>query len=177
MPSPADALTALRLGAAVAMPRALADGGALPPLLWLVAAATDLLDGPLARRVGSSRHGAVLDPIADVTFLFATFVTLAAMARVPWIVPAAIAASVASYALATIRGTRAAGELRLARSPLGHVAGVVNWAGAGVVTAAVAWPASPAARLVPAACVAIVAVNVAAAAERSLRRQLARRST
>ena len=35
------------------------------------AAVTDLLDGPLARRLGSSPFGAVLDPIADKLFMAA----------------------------------------------------------------------------------------------------------
>jgi len=35
------------------------------------AAATDLLDGPLARRLGSSPFGPVLDPIADKLFMAA----------------------------------------------------------------------------------------------------------
>jgi phosphatidylglycerophosphate synthase len=35
------------------------------------AAVTDLLDGPLARRLGSSPFGAVLDPIADKVFMAA----------------------------------------------------------------------------------------------------------
>jgi phosphatidylglycerophosphate synthase len=35
------------------------------------AAATDLLDGPIARRRGSSAYGAVLDPIADKVFMAA----------------------------------------------------------------------------------------------------------
>ena len=35
------------------------------------AAVTDLLDGPVARRLGSSRYGAVVDPIADKVFMAA----------------------------------------------------------------------------------------------------------
>jgi phosphatidylglycerophosphate synthase len=35
------------------------------------AAVTDLLDGPIARRCGSSAYGAVLDPIADKLFMAA----------------------------------------------------------------------------------------------------------
>jgi cardiolipin synthase len=35
------------------------------------AAVTDLLDGPLARRRGSSAYGAILDPIADKVFMAA----------------------------------------------------------------------------------------------------------
>ena len=41
--------------------------------LWIVAGAalTDLIDGPIARRFGSSRFGTVLDPITDKLFMAA----------------------------------------------------------------------------------------------------------
>lgn len=42
-----------------------------------VAAASDLLDGWLARRFGPSRVGAVLDPITDKLFMVAAFTMLA----------------------------------------------------------------------------------------------------
>lgn len=42
-----------------------------------VAAASDLLDGWLARRLGPSRMGAVLDPITDKAFMVAAFTMLA----------------------------------------------------------------------------------------------------
>jgi len=37
------------------------------------AAATDLLDGQLARRFGSSRFGPVIDPVADKLFMASAF--------------------------------------------------------------------------------------------------------
>ena len=53
--------------------------------LFFLAAATDALDGLIARRFGqSSRLGAYLDPITDKIFLSATYLALAAAARVPW---------------------------------------------------------------------------------------------
>jgi phosphatidylglycerophosphate synthase len=48
------------------------------------AAATDLLDGPLARRFGASRFGAVLDPIADKLFMAAAFGVVAFSGRLEW---------------------------------------------------------------------------------------------
>ncbi len=42
-------------------------------LVLALAAATDLLDGMLARRFGGSRFGAVLDPIADKLFMACAF--------------------------------------------------------------------------------------------------------
>ena len=38
-----------------------------------VAAATDLLDGPLARRFGSSSLGSLIDPVADKLFMASAF--------------------------------------------------------------------------------------------------------
>jgi CDP-diacylglycerol--glycerol-3-phosphate 3-phosphatidyltransferase/cardiolipin synthase len=46
------------------------------PILVL-AAASDLLDGWLARRLGRSRLGAVLDPVTDKVFMLTAFVALA----------------------------------------------------------------------------------------------------
>jgi CDP-diacylglycerol--glycerol-3-phosphate 3-phosphatidyltransferase/cardiolipin synthase len=46
------------------------------PVLAL-AAASDLLDGWLARRLGPSRLGAVLDPVTDKIFMLTAFTTLA----------------------------------------------------------------------------------------------------
>ncbi len=39
----------------------------------MAAAASDLLDGQLARRFGSSRFGSVIDPVADKLFMAAAF--------------------------------------------------------------------------------------------------------
>jgi CDP-diacylglycerol--glycerol-3-phosphate 3-phosphatidyltransferase/cardiolipin synthase len=71
---PADFVTAIRLPLAVAFPL-------VPDWTWrmafvLLAGITDVLDGWLARRLGSSRIGAVLDPIADKSFMLSAFLTL-----------------------------------------------------------------------------------------------------
>lgn len=66
-----DALTVLRLPAAVVF--LLADDPAIRALVLAVAASSDLLDGWLARRIGGSRLGAALDPIADKLFMAAGF--------------------------------------------------------------------------------------------------------
>jgi len=70
----ADVLTALRLPLAVAFP-VLGDPLARSGIVAL-AAASDVCDGMLARRYGGSRLGAVLDPVADKTFMAAAFVTV-----------------------------------------------------------------------------------------------------
>ncbi len=69
-----DVLTALRLPLAVLFPLAHAPVWQLAILA--VAAASDVLDGFLARRLGGSRAGAILDPIADKVFVASAFLTV-----------------------------------------------------------------------------------------------------
>jgi CDP-diacylglycerol--glycerol-3-phosphate 3-phosphatidyltransferase/cardiolipin synthase len=49
-----------------------------------VAAGTDLLDGFLARRLGSSRFGAFIDPVTDKLFMLAAFIVVAASGKLAW---------------------------------------------------------------------------------------------
>jgi len=51
----------------------LADEAIVRAALLAAAAASDLLDGWLARRVGGSRYGPALDPVADKLFMAAGF--------------------------------------------------------------------------------------------------------
>lgn len=75
------------LGRLCAVPMAvwLVLRGAYLPAFWLFAAAgaSDALDGYLARRLGASRLGAMLDPAADKTLLVSMYVTLGAMHVLP----------------------------------------------------------------------------------------------
>jgi len=50
----------------------------------VTAAASDVADGVLARRFGSSRAGAVLDPVADKFFMAVAFVTVARRGMLDW---------------------------------------------------------------------------------------------
>lgn len=72
---PADGLTALRLPLAVAFPVVQEDYWRLG--IVAVVALTDFVDGLVARRIGGSRIGAVLDPIADKLFILIAFATVA----------------------------------------------------------------------------------------------------
>ncbi len=65
----ADVLSFLRIPLAAAFVVVTHNGWRLA--IVAAAAATDLLDGPIARRRGSSAYGAVLDPIADKVFMAA----------------------------------------------------------------------------------------------------------
>lgn len=71
----ADVLTLLRVPLAAAFPFA---PGALERLgIVVLAAASDLADGALARRTGGSRWGPFLDPVVDKIFMATAFITLA----------------------------------------------------------------------------------------------------
>lgn len=52
--------------------------------ILIIAAATDLLDGAIARRIGSSRFGGFIDPVADKLFMLAAFVVVAGSDRLAW---------------------------------------------------------------------------------------------
>lgn len=67
----ADILTASRLPMALAFVLAPSNGVRLAILA--AAATTDLLDGFIARRIGSSRFGSFLDPVADKLFMLCAF--------------------------------------------------------------------------------------------------------
>jgi len=78
----ADALTAVRLPLAVLFPIARAPAWQLA--IVAVVAASDVADGILARRLGSSRAGVILDPIADKVFMVTAFVTIARRGLLEW---------------------------------------------------------------------------------------------
>ena len=97
----------MRVPLAVAFP--LANGPELRFVILVAAAGTDLLDGQIARRFGSSRLGAVLDPIADKLFMASAFGVVAFSGRLAWYEVAAalvrdIVASVA-FLVTAIRRT------------------------------------------------------------------------
>ena len=68
-------MTALRLPLAALFP--FAERPLWQFAIVAAAAATDFVDGRLARRVGASRAGAVLDPVADKVFAATAFLTIA----------------------------------------------------------------------------------------------------
>ena len=78
----ADVVTALRLPLAALFP--FAHRPAWQLAIVGLAAATDFVDGVLARRFGSSRAGAVLDPVADKAFAAAAFLTVASRGWLAW---------------------------------------------------------------------------------------------
>ena len=78
----ADAITALRLPLALAFP--LVHGAGWRVAILLLAAASDLLDGVIARRIGSSRLGVFLDPVADKLFMASAFGVVLFSGELAW---------------------------------------------------------------------------------------------
>lgn len=77
----ADALTLVRLPLAVAFPM-VSDTWRL--VVLALAAGSDLLDGFLARRIGSSRFGPFIDPVADKLFMAVAFGTVLFSGQLAW---------------------------------------------------------------------------------------------
>jgi phosphatidylglycerophosphate synthase len=74
----ADLLSALRIPLAVAFPLV---SNPWRIVILAAAAATDLLDGQLARRFGSSAIGSIIDPVADKLFMASAFGVVAFSGR------------------------------------------------------------------------------------------------
>jgi len=171
----ANGLSGARLLLAVVLPYLLVRGGWAPVLAWIAASLSDYLDGPLARRRGTtSAGGAILDNVADIAFVLAGLSTAAALRLVSWLVPVSIALSATAYAAASARrsGSPGAGP-RLARSRLGHWAGVANYACLGVAAGATAWPSPAWTPLLAGAGATTAVLNLAAVAARLVVRRAA----
>jgi phosphatidylglycerophosphate synthase len=142
------------------------DGSTIPLVVCCFAAATDFADGRLARRRGPTGHGALLDGLADVTFVLAGTTTAVYLGLLPVAVPVAIAAAFATYLIAA---TRRQGNIRAARSTVGHTAGVFNYLLTGLVAVTVAWPHAPWSPILHAGAVIVTTLNLAAIALRTRR--------
>jgi phosphatidylglycerophosphate synthase len=137
-PHSANALTAGRVlltPVFVALVRA-APGtpllGRLAVVVFAAIAASDVVDGRLARRWGSeSNSGRTFDHLADICFIQAALWTYTRLGLVPWWVPAGIAASFAFYVVDSWSRPRARGTLTGSR--LGHLGGVCNYVLIGVL--------------------------------------------
>ena len=90
--TPANAMTMARLVASPVLAVLIAVVGPsswLLAVLWLVLAGSDGLDGHVARRQGSTRSGAFLDPLADKLLVLGALAALASTGVVSWL-PAAL---------------------------------------------------------------------------------------
>ncbi len=92
--TPANYVTIGRLLASPLLLVAITDTGASWGVfaVWTVLCLTDGVDGYLARRHGTTRSGAFLDPLADKILVLGALFALVAIERF-WVVPAAIIAT------------------------------------------------------------------------------------
>ena len=85
--TPANLLTVARLVLTVPLLAMIADTGATWPAvsLWVALCITDGIDGRLARRHGTTRSGAFLDPLADKVLVLGGMLALVANETFWWV--------------------------------------------------------------------------------------------
>jgi CDP-diacylglycerol--glycerol-3-phosphate 3-phosphatidyltransferase len=85
--TPANAVTVARLLAAPVYVLMLVAWGAswINVIVGFLLAASDGLDGYMARRHGTTRSGAFLDPLADKACVLAAMITLCVLGHLPWL--------------------------------------------------------------------------------------------
>ena len=91
--TPANLVTALRFALTIPLLRVIAADGVSwrATAGWVILASTDGLDGWLARRDGTTRSGAFLDPLADKFLAIGGLSALAAEGVFPWVAVVLIA--------------------------------------------------------------------------------------
>ncbi len=176
MAQAANLLSATRVVAAAAYAVAFGAGAAHTALaIAIFAAASDFIDGRLARRLGrQSPLGQWLDPIADVVFVLTALFCHARAGAIPFYIPLLIALSFAWYAIDSwlARGSSAGPARAPIASRLGHWGGVVNY----VLVLVLASGNHALTDLLARAAPFLAVYYVAAIAERLLRRRRASRS-
>lgn len=107
--------------------------------VFLAAAATDLLDGWLARRWGQvTTVGTLLDPIADKLLISAALISLVDIHRVPaWIVILIIGRE---FAVSGLRSIAASSGYTIRASELGKTKMASQVVAIGLVIAGIRWP-------------------------------------
>jgi CDP-diacylglycerol--glycerol-3-phosphate 3-phosphatidyltransferase len=91
--TPANLVTTLRFALTIPLLRVIASDGVSwrATVGWVILACTDGLDGWLARRDGTTRSGAFLDPLADKFLAIGGLSALAAQGIFPWMAVGLIA--------------------------------------------------------------------------------------
>ena len=127
-------LSLLRLALAPLYVLAMEMSATLPIAIAVLAAASDFVDGRLARRLGSaSRAGAVLDVLGDGVFVVAALAGLASVRIVTWLLPVAVVLALTGLAVASLRAAGSADgpppppRTRGPADRAGHAAGIVNY--------------------------------------------------
>jgi len=108
--------------------------------IFLIAAATDLLDGYLARRRGQiTTVGTLLDPIADKLLISAALISLVQIRRVPaWMVVLIIGRE---FAVSGLRSIAAAEGYTIRASDLGKTKMITQVIAISMVLVSIRWPA------------------------------------
>lgn len=130
----------------------------------LAAAASDFVDGRIARRMGHANGiGKWLDALADIVFILTALSCEALAGAIPVYIPILIASSFAQYAVDSVAVSRSSTPVK---SRLGHWGGVINFA----LVLILAWtpPALLPARLVRQMSPLIALFYIAAIFERAL---------
>jgi CDP-diacylglycerol--glycerol-3-phosphate 3-phosphatidyltransferase len=107
--TPANLVTALRFALTIPLLEVIATDGVSwrATVGWIILASTDGLDGWLARRDGTTRSGAFLDPLADKFLAIGGLASLAAKGIFPWVAVILIAVrEVGVSAYRTVAGRR-----------------------------------------------------------------------
>jgi len=127
---PANALTALRLCVApVCAWSVLADRPRTAAALFVFAVASDLADGPLARRRGeASVFGGLFDHTVDAIFVTTLLVALAVRDVVTALLPALVVVAFVQYVL----DSRALAGKRLRTTAIGRTNGIAYYVAAGI---------------------------------------------
>jgi len=114
--------------------------GVIAVVIFAVVAASDVLDGRVARRWRSdSAAGRTFDHFADIGYVICALTTYVCLGLAPWWVPAAIIGSFGFYVVDSQRGTpRPTEATRVSLPPLigsriGHIGGVCNYVLVGVL--------------------------------------------
>ena len=104
--TPANLVTALRFALTIPLLRIIAvDGVSWSATAgWVILACTDGLDGWLARRDGTTRSGAFLDPLADKFLAIGGLSALAVEGIFPWVAVALTVVSGLDIVVAASRG-------------------------------------------------------------------------
>lgn len=136
--------------------------------VFVIAAATDYVDGALARASGTaSRQGRVFDHGADALLLFPAFLVVAGEGRLPFVLPLAAITSFGFYVLDGWRRGGSLGTIDLGGSSSGAIGGVLNYVIAAAVVAAGVLDLRRFDQAIYAAAFAVAAVNAASAFERA----------
>jgi CDP-diacylglycerol--glycerol-3-phosphate 3-phosphatidyltransferase len=133
--TPANAVTMARVFLTpVLLAGILASGASWPALaLWILLASTDGVDGFLARRHGTTRSGAFLDPLADKLLVLGALAALV-VEDVVWWVPVAIIA-VREISMSAYRSRLGRHGISLPARPSAKVKTVVQSVAVGVALA------------------------------------------